>query len=208
MKVIEIQPGTRYGNLTIISEAPRRNPTRRYVLCRCDCGQLTEPALAAIRNGNTTSCGCVHRANTGNLKRRHNLRRTPEYQTWAGMTQRCLNPNNPQFHNYGGRGIKVCERWLDFQAFYNDMGVRPSASSEIDRIDNNGDYCPENCKWVDHKTNSNNRRTNVVLELNGVKKNVTEWADHLGLTQSAVYARLKRGWSVERTLTTPLKGSK
>jgi hypothetical protein len=121
------------------------------------------------------------------------------------MLFRCQNPSAKGYENYGGRGISVCERWKDFTAFYEDMGDPPSGTS-IDRIDNNGNYEPSNCRWATVTEQARNRRTNKILSFRGKDKCIAEWAECLGLTVNAIRNRLRVGWSVEQTLSTPLRG--
>jgi hypothetical protein len=122
------------------------------------------------------------------------------------MRQRCENPEGIDYGYYGGRGIRVCRRWQSFEAFYADMGPRPTPAHEIDRIDNSGDYAPGNCHWTTRIVNSNNRRDNVRIEWRGESLTVPEWSRRTGLQATAIYQRInKLGWTVERALTTPVR---
>ena len=126
-----------------------------------------------------------------------------EYSVWRGINTRCLNKNCEAFHRYGGRGIKICDRWVGrdgFENFYNDMGPRPDGCT-IDRINNDGNYSPENCRWATPKKQGNNRSTNVILEFKGKKHSITEWADILGIRPGTLHERLRRGTSIEKALT-------
>jgi hypothetical protein len=118
------------------------------------------------------------------------------------MIKRCTNPNFKRYQDYGGRGIKVCDRWMDFANFYADMGDAPPGMS-IDRIDNDGDYTPENCRWATTKQQCNNKRNNRILTLNGVSLTATQWCERIGLSQQTLASRLRAGWPVERALTEP-----
>jgi len=121
------------------------------------------------------------------------------------MKSRCNNPNNVSFDNYGGRGISVCGRWDKYQNFISDMGNRPTLKHTLDRIDNDGNYEPSNCRWATRKEQQRNRRTNHIIEFNGESKNITDWSNDLGIKLTTLIGRLDRGWSIEKTLTTPVK---
>jgi hypothetical protein len=123
------------------------------------------------------------------------------HTAWLSMKARCLNPKNKQFKDWGGRGISIDPRWLDFAEFFADMGEPPVGTS-MDRIDNDKDYCKENCRWASRKEQNRNRRMNRPLEFNGERRLIVEWAEHLGVKPRLLRVRLNRGWSVERTLTT------
>jgi len=127
---------------------------------------------------------------------------SPTYKSWHMMKQRCLNPNYTQYKDYGGRGVTVCDRWLLFDNFLKDMGARPEGTT-LDRKDHTGGYTPENCRWSTHKEQQRNRRTNHVLELDGRKMVLVDWAAELDLTPQSLIGRLKRGWTVRAALTTP-----
>lgn len=127
---------------------------------------------------------------------------SPTYKSWHMMMQRCTNPNNQQYKDYGGRGIYVCQEWFEFAGFLASMGVRPEGTS-IERIDNNSDYTPENCKWATRKEQQNNQRGNVWIEFNGETRTQSDWAERIGLKPHSLYQRLQHGWTVENALTTP-----
>lgn len=127
----------------------------------------------------------------------------PEYQAWSNMLERCRNKNLPNYRRYGGRGIKVCERWLSFQNFLEDMGRRPSPKHSIERINNDLGYFKENCKWATRVEQCRNMRSNTIMEFNGESRCVAEWAEVYGLSREIVWSRLLRGWTLERALTTP-----
>lgn len=133
---------------------------------------------------------------------------TPEYKAWSMMLQRCENPKAHAFEEYGGRGIAVCERWHDFNLFIADMGLRPSAAHSLDRQNNDGNYCPENCRWATAKEQQNNRRVNRMITFEGQTKNLQQWAESLGMSKVTLHARLRKGWTIDRALTTPINPQK
>jgi len=158
-KRLEIKQGERFGRLTVIKEVEGYmspgGQTKRKFLFKCDCGNEKEILLADVRGGNSKSCGCVER----NFK--HGLRKHYLYDTWNGMKQRCLNTNHKGYDDYGGRGIKVCDRWLNsFPNFLEDMGEKPGPEYSIDRIDNDGNYEPDNCRWATPSQQVLNQRRN------------------------------------------------
>jgi len=136
----------------------------------------------------------------------HGLSRTPEYRAWKGLVQRCTNPDHPAYGDYGGRGIAVCERWLDdVEAFIEDMGPRPSPRHELDRIDNDGPYSPENCRWTTVQRNARNRRSNRRITYRGETRTLAGWCELLGLPSDSVRKRLEAGWSKAKAFGTAVR---
>jgi hypothetical protein len=208
--------GQRFGRLLVTARAPRPTTQRYYATrweCRCDCGNTKTVFASALRSKATQSCGCLQRAaasknirralavgSRGNL--RHGKSADPEWVVWSHIKQRCFNIKDPAYINYGGRGIKVCDRWLIFENFIADVGVRPSALHTLERVDNNSHYCPENCRWATRKEQARNRRSNANLTLNGVTRTIAEWAELTGIKRSAIWMRIHRyHWSTEDALT-------
>ena len=186
--------GQRFGRLVVKRFLYTRGHEATYWLCVCDCG--TEKAVRAgnLRSGNTKSCGC--RQGTY----RHDKYRSKVYLAWGGMLQRCENPKDPSYRNYGGRGITVCEQWHDFVVFYADMGDPPTGLS-LDRIDNDGNYEPENCRWASLSEQQRNCRHNHLVTFQGKTQCLAAWAQEVSINQSTIQRRLHRGWSVRRALT-------
>lgn len=179
----------RFGKLTVVKWIGYP-----YWECLCDCGKTKLLRSQGLRTGESISCGCVR---NGRSKR-------PEYPIWNAMLQRCSNKNNIAYHNYGGRGITVCKKWHDFNSFYADMGPRPNARAQIDRIDNSKGYEPENCRWTTIIENQRNTRRNAKLTFDGKTLTIAEWAEITGLPYHTIYLRVKRrGWYVEDALTIP-----
>lgn len=194
--------GKRFGHLTVIAEGPKRDGSRetRWI-CKCICGKITTSIDGSnLRSGRTKSCGCYRREVLKKRKILHGLNKTRIHKLWLGMKQRCSNPNSASYERYGGRGIKVCEEWAkNFQSFYAwamGSGYDPEAKRgecTLDRIDVNGDYCPENCRWSTAKEQGNNRRSNVVVEINGEAKTLSQWANEINIPYGIIYSRYKKG---------------
>lgn len=149
--------GRRFGRLIALKDSDERYQGSIKWLCRCDCGNLTKVTSSSLVSGHTKSCGCLGKERRKEANTIHGMSRTPTYKTWVKIKQRCLNPNNSRFKDYGGRGIKVCDHWMKFENFYKNMGDKPEGKS-IDRINNDGDYEPKNCKWSTAKQQAENRR--------------------------------------------------
>lgn len=205
-KQIRDLSGQRFGRLLVLGYAGSVKKKAQW-LCECDCGQTKIVGRGSLLSGNSQSCGCLHNELLSQQSTTHGLSHSaPEYNSWANMLTRCTNPNYKQYEDYGGRGIKVCERWREFESFYADMGAKPAPEYTLDRIDVDGDYEPSNCRWATPLEQANNARSNIPLTHNGQTMNLTEWAREMGIKKITLYDRIhKLGWSVERALTTPTR---
>jgi hypothetical protein len=187
--------GQVFGLFRVVGEAERSRNRRRW-LCECSCGERRVVDQGNLRSGHSTSCGCL-----GPASKTHGLSRTREYRTWQNIISRCGNPRTPFYDIYGGRGIRVCERWLaSFDAFLEDLGPRPPSASSIDRINVDGDYEPANCRWADHKTQMRNTRNNRFVVMDGETMTLAEAVERRGLKYNTVLYRLRRGKPVEEAL--------
>lgn len=186
----------RFGRLTAIGIDYGRGGRKTYWTCQCDCGNVKSVRSDSLLDGSIRSCGCLKREqDEKNLSHEtHNLSKTRLYEIWSGIKARCFNKNNARWNRYGGRGITVCKEWNDdFKAFYdwaNAYGYRNNLT--IDRIDNDGDYSPENCRWVDNRTQCRNRSSNINIKIGNSTRTLTEWCEIFNLDYQSVRARYKR----------------
>lgn len=170
--------------------------------CRCECGVIKNVCSTGLLKGTSTSCGCFHKSQMIS----HNKSKTSEYKIWQSMKNRCTNKNHKHYKDYGGRGIKVCKEWLNsFEKFIEDVGNRPSKLHTLDRIDNNGNYCKENCNWATRAEQNKNKRSNVIVTFNGLTLILSEHIKLLQLPNETIRSRLRLGWSIEKAFNTPIK---
>jgi len=207
MKKVTDITGQKFGRLTVTKMVDKRDDRGRVIWeLDCACGNKMALPLSSFKYGNTSSCGCLRRELVGDDHRTHGMSKTSTYSAWLAMRKRCNNPNSEDYPLYGGRGIKVCSRWDSFENFYSDMGTRPKGLS-IDRIDVNGDYTPENCRWVNAKVQARNKRNSRIVSFNGATKHIREFCEELGLNASTIMTRVdQQKWSVDRALSTPTGG--
>ena len=203
--------GKRFGKLVVIKTAGKTKNGAYLWQCKCDCGNEIIANVGNLKNGHTKSCGClrVDRCKTNFTK--HGLEHTRLYGIWSDMRLRCYDEKNIAYHRYGGRGITICNEWKnDVKAFYDwatANGYKDSLT--IDRIDNDGNYCPENCRWATVKEQASNRRSNILVTHNGKTQTMKKWANEVGTPYKVVWARMQKlGWSAERALTDPVKKGK
>ncbi len=198
--------GLRFGRLVVVARAGKKRRNHAWSAV-CDCGTTVWVNGAPLRDGRTRSCGCLQRETAravGDRTRTHGMTKTATYAIWDTMIQRCYNSSSKDFHNYGGRGIQVCDAWKSFEQFFTDMGDRPTGKS-LDRVNNDSNYTPENCRWATLMEQSRNKRTNKLLTHQGETHCISEWAEKLGMKPVTLQTRIhKYGWSVERALTQPV----
>ena len=201
MKLIDLT-GQKFNLLTVVEYLGNSK-----WLCECECGNVATVRTSDLTRGHTKSCGCLHS--------KHNKFGTRLYNVWCSMKSRCYYKNQKCYKNYGGRGINVCDEWKNnFKNFYNwamKNGYKENAEygeCTLDRIDVNKDYCPLNCRWVDMKTQQNNRRNNKLITYNKLTKNLTQWSKELNISKQTLFDRIyKAKWSIEKALFTPTKNN-
>ncbi len=177
-------------------------------ICVCFCGRIFEGRKERLKSGITKSCGCIPRNISREKSIKHGKHLHPLYQTWCGMHSRCYNEKQKSYERYGGRGIRVCERWHNIENFITDMGLKPSISHTLERIDNDLDYSPENCEWATLIEQANNKRNSRLVEYNNETKTVSEWARIVGIQASTISYRILHGWTSEDALTIKPKEKK
>ena len=209
--------GVSDSRLTVLRQEESKNQENSsdtYWLCECNCGNHKQIIVRGtdLRQGRVRSCGCLFDEYINDM-RDNSCKSEKLYAIWCGIKGRCYVESNSSYKNYGGRGIQVCDEWKNsYSNFknwainngYNENAMRGECT--IERIDVNGNYCPNNCKFVTSKEQANNRRSNRLITINGVTKNITEWADAVGLTNDCIYARLKLGWTEYNAVMTPKGG--
>ena len=201
-----------FGRLTVLEESGRDKYGKVRWKCQCSCGNKTIIYVATgdLTTRNTTNCGCQRREkiiqrNINNTKHGQSSKnRTPLYVVWVGMNQRCFNPKHAGYHNYGGRGITICNEWLDYRIFEEwALTTGYQRNLTIERKDNDGNYEPNNCEWIPDKDQHRNKRNNRWLTIDGETKILTDWCKKYNISGVTINDRLKRGWSVEDAITKP-----
>lgn len=197
--------GQKFNRWTVLGFS-HRNGKRYYWYCRCDCGVERAVRSDGLLSGIRKSCGCLQREWTGQMAERyltkHGMSHTTEHNIWLSMRARCQSPNNHAYGDYGGRGIGVCKEWSEsFEVFYRDMGPRPSSRHTLDRINNDGPYSPENCRWATAEEQANNRRSSRFVEYQGQVHTIAEWSRIIGISQEAFRRKLiDDKWPIERIM--------
>jgi hypothetical protein len=201
--------GNKYGRLTIIKRVENSKFLEAQWLCKCECGNTKIVKANNLKRGSTKSCGCLKKEQDCKniMKTTHGKHNTRLYKIFYSMKERCYNENNINYHRYGGRGIKICDEWLkDFMNFYN-WAMRNGYQNNltIDRIDNDGNYEPNNCRWVTKKEQSNNTSRNRYVIYNGEKLTLSQFCEKYNMNRSTIYNRMERGWDIKKAINTPTK---
>lgn len=198
--------GQRFGMLEVIEFDKIKNHVG-YWKCKCDCGEFTVVRGKDLIGGKTRSCGCYRKNETAKRNETHGMSKKGErlYRIWCGMKERCYLKTFKHYKNYGGRGITVCDDWRnDFMTFYNwAMANGYSDDLTLDRKDNDGNYCPENCRWITQKEQSYNKRCNILITYKGETKNILEWSKKIGISTKLLRERKYNGWNDEECIETP-----
>lgn len=201
-KAIELS-GKKFGRLVAVRPSGKRGRMTMW-LCKCDCGKEHIARGTHLTTGRIKSCGCFQDECRIKTHTTHGRTHTAEYRAWRLMIGRCLDPKNNGFKYYGERGIKICSRWMDFENFFADMGLKPSSRHSLDRKNCNGNYEPDNCRWATAVEQQNNKRNNRKITHGGICRTIREWERALGLKPGRVSERLRYGWSMERIISTPV----
>ena len=208
MKLIDLT-GQRFGRLVVIKRAENQGKQTKW-LCKCDCGNVVAVMGSRLRGNITHSCGCIQKEVARERSLKHGGSTSKLRSVWKNMISRCYSKSDKEYNRYGARGIRVCHEWGEYGNFYKwaiSSGYNEDAKRGVctlDRIDNNGNYSPENCRFVTMKEQSNNRRSNHIIDFNGESHTISEWADIIGIRPSALSRRINAlGWSIEQALTTP-----
>lgn len=199
--------GQTFNRLTAVELIGPGNSTQSNWLFRCTCGTMTRARVWSVLNGRIKSCGCLRREDIGNRRRKHGMSDTPEHYAWRHIRARCFNPRDQNYSDYGGRGITVS--FSSFAAFLAEIGARPGPGYTVDRMDVNGHYEPGNVRWATRLEQGENRRDNYYITFNGKTQHLSAWAREIGMNKATLKNRLRTyGWSVERALSEPTRGSK
>jgi len=194
--------GEKFGRLTVMSESEKQGIHRAWN-CSCECGGTKTALGTNLRRGLTGSCGCLHKERASDANSTHGLSRAPIYAVWRNMLARCANPEDV---DYGGRGIDVCAEWkFSFESFHRDMGDPPTEEHSIDRLDANGNYEKSNCRWATDTQQARNKRSSRIVTFSGLTCTLAEHCERSNLNYTTIHQRLRRGWSIEKSLTTPIK---
>lgn len=200
--------GKRFGRLTVIERAENYKGCQTQWKCKCDCGNETIVRAMYLKNGGTKSCGCLKAETIKTASLKHGMSGTRLWRIWNNMHSRCEQKNSSQFYRYGDRGISVCKEWSEFKPFMEwalSSGYKENLT--IDRIDFDGNYCPENCRWVTKAEQNRNKSSNHFITIDGETKILADWARESGLDSKLIGRRLKEGWDAKRAVFQPVRGS-
>lgn len=192
----------RFGKLIAVKCVKKPNQAKYYWECICDCGNTKIISSSNLIKGNSSTCGCG-KVKIGDATRKHGMTNTRMFKIWTGIRKRCTNPKCKSYPIYGGRGISISYKWDKFIDFYNDMKHGYADNLSLDRINPNGNYEPENCRWATPKIQNRNRRNNHLISLNNQNKTLAEWSEVSGIHYSLISYRIKNGWDAEKAIFTP-----
>lgn len=204
MKKLELK-GRTFGRLTVIKEDGRTDKGRVIWKCLCNCGNIKRVISSEIKNGHVKSCGCLFKDSVKKASKTHGLSKHPLYVVWQGIKRRCTNVKEKAYLHYGGRGISICQSWLKFETFYKDMQPSWKPGLTIERIDVNGNYCKENCRWATRFEQSRNHRYHNKINIDNNRILSSDVARLTGLSQSTILKRQKRGWNGDSMLLPSMK---
>lgn len=199
--------GMKYGRLTVLYDTEKINEKTgsKYCMCRCSCGRTIEVMKTSLKSGNTKSCGCLNkeRLKKQKIHYKHGGTHTKLYNLWWKIKQRCYCEYDNSYKNYGGRGITMCDEWLNDYIAFKEWAIKNGYKEglSIDRIDNDGNYEPSNCRWATKKEQANNRRTNIKLAYNNETHNLKEWAELLNINDGTLRSRYVKGYKIEDVLS-------
>lgn len=207
-----LKEGMKFGKLTVREIVVNGNTNQRKYLCDCECGGTKITSEDNLRRGHCRSCGCLYKGHGGSKKKNIFMGSDSKlYRTWSGIKSRCFDQNSHNYHNYGGRGITMCDEWKnDYNTFkkwalHNGYNESRGRDCSIDRIDTNGNYEPSNCRWATAKEQANNTRRNTIVEYDGKRMSLSQWADYLKMDYSSFMSRWVRGWTMEKIVNTPVR---
>lgn len=206
-KKLNIKIGDVFNRWTVISEVQRNGKSTRQFSCKCSCGSIRIVGLDRLRSGASKSCGCYKRQRTSEIRSTHGMSRTKLYFVWHSMKRRCTDSRVKEYKNYGGRGIKICEDWLDSSKFIEwaiSSGYQKGLT--IERKDNDGDYCPENCTWIPKAKQPLNARSNHLIAYDGKTQCIEVWARELGIAATTIRSRHKKGLPPDKCLSQKIRG--
>ena len=197
----------KFGRMTVLSRAGTAKDGHATWLCRCDCGVEKVVSGVNLRLGITKSCGCLNKEINSKKAKTHGMTGSRLYEEWKGMKFRCYNLKCEEYDRYGGRGITICPEWWDSFEAFRDWALVNGYQDDltIDRIDNDGPYSPDNCRWITHKEQQNNKSTNHFLTYNGETKTMSQWAEEKGIPYDTLRMRLIKGWTIDDALTRPVR---